>query len=1355
MNSFLLALSALLILAISALFAAPLFIDWNEYRPVFEAKASELLGRAVKVEGPVHLVILPAPEFRFDTIKVADRAGSFEKPFLEARSVEALISIGALMTGNVEARTLSLQDPVLRLDIGADGAGNWSDLGTANAQGAFVPNAVSLDAVTISNGTVEIAKEGSPQFVLRAVEGAASASSLTGPYKVTATYDYEGRRQELGFSTNAPDAAGLFRLKAVLRDPGQRATYLLDGGVSGLSSAPAYDGKFTFRIAETKTAETKTAEPKPTQTETVPAEPSAPAEPVPQAESVPGDLPELPVTGLPVSAFELKGDLKATLDRAEIPAFDATIHARGRPQLMKGQLAIVFGDRPRIEGAVTARWLDLDMLFGDLSEDAKRAPLDLLGDLAARALVEAGKLGDANVSAAIEQASLGGDLISAVDLAGATNGERITVERFSAVLPGANRVAATGEISGSDKGPIFAGPVTLQGSELRPLLRWSAGDREMSAQTTTGDFSLAAAVTLGGGRLQLADAKGVLSGTSFHGKLDYSGGAQRLIDLELDSDRLDLREMLGDGISWQAWLPAAKGDGAEGPATERDVLAELRDDRAKVTLRVGELLLPDIPGGKLDADFTLAGDTLDVAQLNFAAPGSLSLNGKGRIESLSQAPAGGVNFALSAQTKEALSVATQLLGFSESISGSKHLGGLVPLDVQVGLVADRAGDATKASLDMTGMAGRSQLAVTAHATGTPAKLGDAEMDFAGSLTGDKPQVMLGLLFPNLPEDRLAAAAGDGGTLSVTLRGVPNKNITGRFGLETGAIKIAFNGDGALHDDGLALKGKGTAATASAGLALALLGLEAPPSASDIPLDLSAAVTKSGQTVAIETVTGTIAGEPVQGSARFDLSGARTKISAKADVEYVNLASLLGTLIAWQRTPSTEEMLGSIGAGASAVWPSRGFALDPLETTEGDITLTAKTMSLGAPLEIRDATLNARLTSEGLSIADLKGGLFGGALVASGDLSPRGAGAMLSARADITDGKLEELSVGVAGKPLAKGPFSLRFDVSGEGLSPPGLVAGLSGEGALTLAAGTLQSFNPAPLQQVAASAKKKVKATKEQIEAQARSVRDKLTKGTYRYGATTIPFDVKNGTLRLDPTQLAGKGAAPTVAGYVELASLKLDSEWTVNMDGDLPAVSLVFAGPLDKAAEISPGIDTVAIESYLTMRRMKEDVERLETLDVTGKTKPKIDDDEAAAPEPQAAPDPPQPKPPVQPDKVQMPSPPPPKPVPTVDAAPSQPVPAHPAPGPVPAPSADAAPAPTAPLPWSAGVPSDAAPPPEQSSINPQLPPLLDAEGNPVVVDPTLEAGTPLPPRPAPRQRRPRTAPDDWKKNIPIFGGG
>jgi len=106
-NSFLLALTAFLILVLSALFAAPLFIDWNDYRPVFETQATKLLGRQVKVGGEVHLVLLPAPELRFDDIKVADQQGRLDRPFLEARSVEAWLNIGALMSGGMEAKQIS------------------------------------------------------------------------------------------------------------------------------------------------------------------------------------------------------------------------------------------------------------------------------------------------------------------------------------------------------------------------------------------------------------------------------------------------------------------------------------------------------------------------------------------------------------------------------------------------------------------------------------------------------------------------------------------------------------------------------------------------------------------------------------------------------------------------------------------------------------------------------------------------------------------------------------------------------------------------------------------------------------------------------------------------------------------------------------------------------------------------------------------------------------------------------------------------------------------------------------------------------------------------------------------------
>ena len=109
--------------------------------------------------------------------------------------------------------------------------------------------------------------------------------------------------------------------------------------------------------------------------------------------------------------------------------------------------------------------------------------------------------------------------------------------------------------------------------------------------------------------------------------------------------------------------------------------------------------------------------------------------------------------------------------------------------------------------------------------------------------------------------------------------------------------------------------------------------------------------------------------------------------------------------------------------------------------------------------------------------------------------------------------------------------------------------------------------------------------------------------------------------MRLTPATLTSASAETKINGYVELASLKLDSEWAVSLAGasnnDVPPVSLVFTGALDKAGEISPAVDTAAIEAYLTMRRMQEDVEQLETLDVSGRTMPSAEvppDDQTSA---------------------------------------------------------------------------------------------------------------------------------------------
>ena len=428
-----------------------------------------------------------------------------------------------------------------------------------------------------------------------------------------------------------------------------------------------------------------------------------------------------------------------------------------------------------------------------------------------------------------------------------------------------------------------------------------------------------------------------------------------------------LREVLGESAAWRSWLPDPDAKQPNfAPAADQTLLGALRDDDVHATLRVGELLLPNIPAGRLDAKFSLAKDTLEVERLDFAAPGAVALNGNGRIERLSDAPAGQVDLSLQAMTADGLKVTSELLGLGESVTKSKQLASLAPLDMHVGLTAVREGNATKASVEVKGKAGGTDVSILAKATGDPAKLADAAIDIDGSVDGDRAEALLGLLIPGLTPERLAIAGADQGKFTFKAQGVPNKGVTGHAELATSTLQLTFDGQGSSKADGLALAGEASAKSGNAGVALALLGLDASPSAADVPLDLHADVAKTASSIDLKSISGQIAGDPVQGSAHIDLDGEQPRFTVAAKVVSVSLPSLLGSFVAWQRTPSTEALLGSLNQSASDVWPSRGFALEPLGKADGEIKIEAKKLTLGAPLQVDDAVLVARVDGLGLS-----------------------------------------------------------------------------------------------------------------------------------------------------------------------------------------------------------------------------------------------------------------------------------------------------------------------------------------------------------------------------------------------------
>jgi hypothetical protein len=118
-----------------------------------------------------------------------------------------------------------------------------------------------------------------------------------------------------------------------------------------------------------------------------------------------------------------------------------------------------------------------------------------------------------------------------------------------------------------------------------------------------------------------------------------------------------------------------------------------------------------------------------------------------------------------------------------------------------------------------------------------------------------------------------------------------------------------------------------------------------------------------------------------------------------------------------------------------------------------------------------------------------------------------------------------------------------------------------------------------------------------------------LKQGQVRLGALKIPVLVADGALRLERVSMETEEGRSTFETALELATMKVDSEWKIEAKVKpkpddtapakplLPAVNVVYAGKLKDFAMIEPTVDTGALERELAVRKMEHDVAELERL--------------------------------------------------------------------------------------------------------------------------------------------------------------
>ena len=143
MQTTLLGLAIAFIIALLAALIGPYFVDWNQFRPQFEAEAGRIIGVPVRVAGELDARLLPAPTLR---LRAVTFGGNNDLGRLRADKLDVEFSLSSLMRGEWRATELSVNG--MAVDLGLDARGRV-DL-PSTASGSFNLASLAIERLNLT-----------------------------------------------------------------------------------------------------------------------------------------------------------------------------------------------------------------------------------------------------------------------------------------------------------------------------------------------------------------------------------------------------------------------------------------------------------------------------------------------------------------------------------------------------------------------------------------------------------------------------------------------------------------------------------------------------------------------------------------------------------------------------------------------------------------------------------------------------------------------------------------------------------------------------------------------------------------------------------------------------------------------------------------------------------------------------------------------------------------------------------------------------------------------------------------------------------------------------------------------------
>ncbi|MEM9625624.1 MAG: AsmA family protein [Pseudomonadota bacterium] len=217
MKKFFLVLGALLVLLVGAVVAAPFLVPTETIKSQLTAQVEAATGRKLTVDGALDLSVLPTLGVDMGDVRFANIEGSDVADMVSLKELKVELKVLPLLTGGVEIDQFVLVDPVIHLEVDANGKPNWAlgepagsaaDSGgeaTEAGDGSLPITELKLGDIRIENGTLIFTDHSAgTEERVEAIDMQLGLADIKSPLKAKGSLDYKGETIELDLGLAAP-----------------------------------------------------------------------------------------------------------------------------------------------------------------------------------------------------------------------------------------------------------------------------------------------------------------------------------------------------------------------------------------------------------------------------------------------------------------------------------------------------------------------------------------------------------------------------------------------------------------------------------------------------------------------------------------------------------------------------------------------------------------------------------------------------------------------------------------------------------------------------------------------------------------------------------------------------------------------------------------------------------------------------------------------------------------------------------------------------------------------------------------------------------------------------------------------